>query len=233
MSLSTAWILILTKRSLIFSKLAFLRALNVSSSVILVRPEGLEPPAHGLEIRCSFQLSYGREFLAEIESRCRRHVGACHPIPPVVIHGNVFTEQECFAFDCVHFLSSLCIFYRYSITTSKGALFQQFFEFCRSHSLQPFFQTIGAIVVGLLHVVITTREMAITYWISIFSVLPIHNGMGYPIIRSYGRNQEPFVPADLYITIRVNNLGAQLNSLDDCNLLNVHIRTTLPARQCR
>ncbi len=26
----------------------------------VARPEGLEPPAHGLEGRCSIQLSYGR-----------------------------------------------------------------------------------------------------------------------------------------------------------------------------
>ena len=27
---------------------------------VMVRPGGLEPPAHGLEVRCSFRLSYGR-----------------------------------------------------------------------------------------------------------------------------------------------------------------------------
>ena len=35
---------------------------------VMVRPGGLEPPAHGLEVRCSFHLSYGRIYFLERET---------------------------------------------------------------------------------------------------------------------------------------------------------------------
>ncbi len=36
----------------------------------MVRPEGLEPPTGGLEIRCSIQLSYGRAGLSQDAPEC-------------------------------------------------------------------------------------------------------------------------------------------------------------------
>ena len=37
-------------------------SLSAKSLLLLARPEGLEPPTNGFEVRCSIQLSYERMY---------------------------------------------------------------------------------------------------------------------------------------------------------------------------
>ena len=44
------------------SQLNYIHHINININKKMVRPEGFEPPTHGLEGRCSIQLSYERIF---------------------------------------------------------------------------------------------------------------------------------------------------------------------------
>jgi hypothetical protein len=44
----------------------------------MARPEGFEPPTLGFEVRCSIQLSYGRERMDLEEASLSRHLKICN-----------------------------------------------------------------------------------------------------------------------------------------------------------